>query len=60
MERGALVPVPKEPKAIKKMIELRRMGLSLRDIACQVEWNHQFHLPHEAVRRVLAAEVAKG
>ena len=58
VQDGALVPIPEQQEAIQTMLELRAMGLSLREIARQVEWDHQFHLSHVAVQRIVADHAA--
>ena len=47
-----LEPVPEEQAAIDSILELREAGLSLRDVAAQVNERHGTSISYQVVRRV--------
>ena len=53
-EDGALVEVPEQQRAIQRIVELRRKGLSLRAISAYIA-EDGVKLSHEGVKNVLAA-----
>ena len=53
-ERGALVELPEQQRAIQRIIELRQNGLSLRAISALIA-AEGVKLSHEGVKNVLAA-----
>ena len=53
-EDGALVEVPEQQRAIQRIVELRRKGLSLRAISASIA-EDGVKLSHEGVKNVLAA-----
>jgi DNA invertase Pin-like site-specific DNA recombinase len=53
-EDGALIEVPDQQRAIQRIIELRRKGLSLRAISASIAADG-VQLSHEGVKNVLAA-----
>jgi DNA invertase Pin-like site-specific DNA recombinase len=53
-EDGALIEVPDQQRAIQRIIELRRNGLSLRAISASIAADG-VQLSHEGVKNVLAA-----
>jgi putative DNA-invertase from lambdoid prophage Rac len=53
-EDGALVEVPEQQRAIQRIIELRRAGLSLRSISTAIR-KEGIRLSHEGVKNVLTA-----
>jgi putative DNA-invertase from lambdoid prophage Rac len=53
-EDGALVEVPEQQRAIHRIIELRRAGLSLRSISTAIR-KEGIRLSHEGVKNVLTA-----
>jgi len=52
-EDGALIEVPEQQRAIRRIIELRRQGLSLRGISATIA-AEGVKLSHEGVKNVLA------
>jgi len=52
-EEGALIEVPEQQRAIQRIVELRRKGLSLRAISSSIAEGVQ--LSHEGVKTVLSA-----
>jgi putative DNA-invertase from lambdoid prophage Rac len=52
-EKGALVEVPDQQRAIQRIFELRRNGLSLRSISAAIA-EEGIRLSHEGVKKVLA------
>ena len=53
-EDGGLVGVPEQQRAIQRIVELRRKGLSLRAISSSIA-AEGVQLSHEGVKNVLAA-----
>jgi hypothetical protein len=53
-EDGALIEVPEQQAAIRRMVEMRRVGLSLRAIADAIK-TEGFELSHVGVKKVIAA-----
>jgi putative DNA-invertase from lambdoid prophage Rac len=53
-EDGALIEVPEQQAAIRRMVEMRRAGLSLRAIADAMK-AEGFELSHVGVKKVIAA-----
>jgi putative DNA-invertase from lambdoid prophage Rac len=53
-EDGALVEVPEQQRAIQRIVELRREGLSLRAISASIA-AEGVQLSHEGVKKVLTA-----
>jgi DNA invertase Pin-like site-specific DNA recombinase len=53
-EDGALIEVPDQQRAIQRIVELRRYGLSLRAISASIAADG-VQLSHEGVKNVLAA-----
>jgi DNA invertase Pin-like site-specific DNA recombinase len=53
-EDGALIEVPEQQRAIQRIVELRRRGLSLRAISASIAADG-VQLSHEGVKNVLAA-----
>ena len=53
-EDGALIEVPEQQRAIQRIVELRRKGLSLRAISASIAADG-VQLSHEGVKNVLAA-----
>jgi putative DNA-invertase from lambdoid prophage Rac len=58
-EHGTLVEVPEQQSAIRRIIELRRNGLSLRAISASIAADG-VKLSHEGVKNVLAAATDLG
>lgn len=54
-ENGALIEVPEQQRAIQRIFELRRNGLSLRAISAAIA-AEGVRLSHEGVKNVLAAD----
>ena len=54
-ENGALIEVPEQQRAIQRIVELRRNGLSLRAISAAIA-AEGVRLSHEGVKNVLAAD----
>ncbi len=54
-ENGALIEVPEQQRAIQRIFELRRNGLSLRAISAVIA-AEGVRLSHEGVKNVLAAD----
>jgi putative DNA-invertase from lambdoid prophage Rac len=52
---GALIEVPDQQRAIQRIVELRRNGLSLRFISAAIA-GEGIRLSHEGVKNVLASD----
>jgi len=51
-KEARLEPIPEEQAAIASILELRGAGLSLRDVAKEVNERHGTHISYQVVRRV--------
>lgn len=52
---GELIPVPEQQKAIEKMVDLRRQGLSFRTISKMMRGAGLAALSHAGVAKIISA-----
>jgi putative DNA-invertase from lambdoid prophage Rac len=57
-DAGELVPVPEQQRAIERMQELRRQGVSLRAISARLAEEHGVSITHAGIAKVLDAQEA--